>query len=88
MSQSQAPRSISAKDLLSKYGNASLLQMARQRGLEHKNQTKPAMVEALSKILYQPESIRASLDDLEPVERELLDNLILAGGEAPTGMLR
>lgn len=79
---------ITAQDLLRGYGNASLAQMARQRGLETKGKGKENLVQLLAQTLYDPPRIRAALEQLDPLERLLLNRLLLAGGDAPTEWLR
>jgi hypothetical protein len=76
---------VSAVDLLEGYANPALQQMVRQRNLDLKGKTsKTAMIAALARTLYTPEAVTEALADLEPVERLLLDHLILLGGDAPT----
>lgn len=82
------PRSISAADLLSSYDLSALQQIARKRGIDAKGKSKTALVPLLAPSLYSPEAIAAALTDLEPVEREALNYLILAGGEALTTRIR
>ncbi|HZS00363.1 MAG TPA: helicase-associated domain-containing protein [Chloroflexota bacterium] len=80
---------IAAADLLESYANPALQQMARQRNIDLKGKNaKAAMIQALAPTLYAPEAVARALADLEPVERALLDHLILMGGEAPTDVLR
>jgi hypothetical protein len=80
---------VSAVDLLEGYANPALQQMVRQRNLDLKGKTsKTAMIAALARTLYTPEAVTEALADLEPVERLLLDHLILMGGDAPTEVLR
>jgi hypothetical protein len=78
----------SAADLLRTYNLTSLQQIARQRGIETKKQNKEALVNAVGATLFRPDEIQRSLDDLSARERTLLDRVILAGGEMPTGIIQ
>lgn len=80
--------SSQVNNVLRTYSLAALQQMARQRGLDTKKQTKEKVLQALSPRMVDPDAIQASLDDLEPVERLLLDRVILAGGNTPTELIR
>ncbi|TAK35400.1 MAG: hypothetical protein EPO21_06000 [Chloroflexota bacterium] len=77
-----------AVTILESYGNPSLQQMARQRGLDIKGKGKFALIQLVAPTLFDPERIRAALADLEPIERLLLDRLLLAGGDASSDWLR
>jgi hypothetical protein len=80
---------ITAEAVLESYAVPALQQMVRQRNLDLKGQTsKAALIKALARTLYTPKAVKEALDDLEPVERLLLDHLILMGGEAPSGVIR
>jgi hypothetical protein len=79
---------VSATDLLRTYSAPSLQQMCRQRGVQHKGSAKESLVQALARVLYDPVSVQRAFDDLAPVERHLVDLLILAGGDAPTSMIQ
>src|SRR3954454_5942292 len=78
---------VAAADLLRTYGNPSLQQMLTQRGEPHQGLGKQKMVDALARDLYAPKRVQAALAALERVERAVLDQLVLAGGEAPTARL-
>lgn len=84
----RTPRSRSASELLRTYDYNALLQMARERGTDLRGKSKDALVKLLAPRLYSPEAINSALANLEPVERALLDSLILAGGEAVTSVIR
>src|SRR5690242_9225592 len=73
--------------VLERYSFAALQQMAKQRNLDVKGESKPSLVSRLASTLYRPDRVQAALADLTPVERRLLDNLVLLGGEAPTGLI-
>jgi hypothetical protein len=75
---------VAAADLLRTYGNPSLQQMLSQRELPHQGLGKQKMVDALARDLYAPKRVQAALAALVGIERAVLDQLILAGGEAPT----
>jgi len=77
-----------AADVLGQYSNASLQQMARQRGLEVKGKNKVALIGELAPDLYDRERILRALDDLAPLERLLLDEVILAGGDVSTQLIK
>lgn len=79
---------LAAHVLLEHYSAPSLQQMLKEREIAAKSQSKPALVKLLSAELYRAERVQAKLADLAPVERLLLDRLILLGGDAPTGLLR
>jgi hypothetical protein len=79
---------IQAGPLLQTYGIVSLQQMGRQRGVDIKNKGKAALVTLLARTLYDPERIRHALADLAPLERQVLDRILLAGGEITTGIVR
>ncbi len=78
---------VKAADLLRTYSAQSVQQMARKRGVQVKGSAKDPIVAALSRVLYEPESINRALEDLAPNERRLVDLLILVGGNAPTGLI-
>src|SRR4051812_30712062 len=78
---------VAAADLLRTYGNPSLQQMLAQRGQPHQGLGKEKMVDALARDLYAPKRVQAALAALAGIERAVLDQLILAGGEAPTARL-
>jgi len=85
---SAVQRSIPAAMLLDKYGLVSLQQMGRRRGVETKGLSKSKLVTLLAKGLYDPVTVTTSLKELEPHQREVLDLLILRGGEATTSVFR
>ena len=79
---------IDAQTLLASYGHPSLQQMARQRGLDPRGRNKAALVTLLAPKLAAPQAIQAALADLTPLERRLLDHVLLVGGDAPTERVR
>ncbi|HEX5417477.1 MAG TPA: helicase-associated domain-containing protein, partial [Chloroflexota bacterium] len=78
---------LSESTVLERYGVPSLQQMVKQRSGESKSQSKAALVSQLAADLFQADRIEKAVADLAPVERRLLDQLALLGGDAPTGLL-
>lgn len=74
-------------EVLAGYAVPSLQQMVKQRQIAPKSQAKQSLVSLLAADLYHADRIDKAVADLAPVERRLLDALILLGGEAPTGLL-
>jgi hypothetical protein len=62
--------------------------MLRQRQLVSKEKTKEKMIGLLAPLLFDQQAIARSISDLSAPELGLLDRLILAGGDAPTGLMR
>lgn len=85
---SRTPLTISATDLIRSYSHESIQHMARKRGIEAKGRTKGVLIAPVARTLYHPDAIASALNDLEPVERHVLDRLILMGGETLTTALR
>jgi hypothetical protein len=81
-------RSVSADELLKPYSLASLTTLAAARGIETKGKTKGKLLQLLTKTLYDADSIASLLAELEPSERDLLDRVVLLGGEVLTASLR
>lgn len=77
-------RAVTAENLLSSYGQASLQQMGRWRGLDVSKLTKATLVPQLVARLYDPAMIASALAELEPKQRTALDRLILLGGKTRT----
>lgn len=76
-------------DVLRTYSLAALQQMARQRGLDAKQNTrKEPLVQALAPVMVDRKAIQTSMDDLTELERLLLDRIILAGGDTLTELMR
>jgi hypothetical protein len=78
----------SAADILRTYDSASIGQMVRHRELPTKEKTKEKMIAVLAPLLFDPKAIARTLADLTPIERALVDQLILAGGSSRTGLIR
>jgi len=66
----------------------SLERMAKQRRLETKGQNKEALINMLAPVLFDADAIRGELAALPPVERRVLDEVRLLGGDAPTGLIK
>ena len=81
-------RRIAAEDLLRPYSLASLSAAAAARGIDPAHKTKSKLIQVLAKSLYDAETIAALLKRLEPREREVLDRVVLLGGEVLTASLR
>jgi hypothetical protein len=81
-------RSISADDLLRPYSFAALSTIAAARGIETKGKTKGKLLQLLSTSLYDADAITSILTQLEPSERDLLDRVVLLGGQVLTASLR
>ncbi|HEU5422941.1 MAG TPA: helicase-associated domain-containing protein, partial [Nitrolancea sp.] len=77
-----------AKDILRGYTNAALQMMAKTRGLNVQGKGKEKLVQLLAETLFSPSRIKPALSELEPLQREVLDRVILAGGRMPTQVLR
>ena len=78
----------SAADILQKYDNPSLQQMIRFHSIPLKEKAKGRMVAALAPVVFDSRIIAQTLTELSQPARALLDRLILAGGSAPTGLIR
>lgn len=81
-------RTISAEELLKPYSLASLIAATTARGIDPERKTKAKLLQQLSKTLYDGDAIASILDLLEPREREVLDRVVLLGGEVLTASLR
>lgn len=81
-------RLIAADELLKPYSLASLTAAATARGIEPVPKTKGKLLQVLSKALYEVDSIASILARLGPSERDLLDRVVLLGGEVLTASLR
>ena len=79
---------MTAAALLRSYSKLSLERMAKQRRLETKGQNKEALMNMLAPILFDADAIRRALVALSPVERRVLDEVRLLGGDAPTGLIK
>ncbi len=79
---------MTAASLLRSYSKLSLERMAKQRRLETKGQNKEALITMLAPILFDANAIRGALAALSPVERRVLDEVRLLGGDAPTGLIK
>jgi len=78
---------MTAATLLRSYSKSSLERMARQRRLETKGQNKETLISMLAPTLFDAKAIRRALAALSPVERRVLDEVRLLGGDAPTGLI-
>ena len=81
-------RGISADDLLKPYSLASLEAAAAARGVERAGKTKGKLLQLLARTLYDAGTITSLLAELTPGERDLLDRVVLLGGEVLTASLR
>jgi hypothetical protein len=81
-------RSVSADDLLRPYSLASLTASAEARGIDPAHKTKGKLLQVLSTALYDADTIASILAKLGPSERDLLDRVVLLGGEVLTASLR
>jgi hypothetical protein len=81
-------RGISADDLLKPYSVASLEAAAVARGIEPAGKTKGKLLQLLARKLYDADTVNSLLADLTPSERDLLDRVVLLGGEVLTASLR
>jgi hypothetical protein len=79
---------MTAATLLRSYSKTSLERMARQRRLETKGQNKEALISMLAPLLFDTDAIRRALAALSPVERRVVDEVRLLGGDAPTGLIK
>jgi len=79
---------MTAASLLRSYSKLSLERMAKQRRLETKGQNKEALINMLAPVLFDADAIRGALAALPPVERRVLDEVRLLGGDAPTGLIK
>jgi Helicase conserved C-terminal domain len=79
---------MTAAALLRSYSKPSLERMAKQRRLETKGQNKEALINMLAPILFDADAIRRALVALSPVERQVLHEVRLLGGNAPTGLIK
>ncbi len=75
------------KGLLLQFDANVLKQIAREHGIENKNQTKNQMVDLLVRKLVERGQVEHSLGRLNRVEREVLNELLRAGGEVAVGAL-
>ncbi|MBI4786022.1 MAG: helicase-associated domain-containing protein [Chloroflexi bacterium] len=71
--------------LLLQYDVNVLKAIAREHGLDTKNQTKPTIADMLAKRIAQREHVERVLPKLNPAEREILTLIQRAGGEAAVG---
>lgn len=81
-------RQISADELLKPYSLASLQAAATARGIEPGGKTKGKLLQVLARTLYDADTIASLLAELTPSERDLLDRVVLLGGEVLTASLR
>jgi hypothetical protein len=79
---------MTAASLLRSYSKLSLERMAKQRRLETKGQNKEALINMLAPVLFDANAIQGALAALPPVERRVLDEVRLLGGDAPTGLIK
>src|SRR5947209_2535388 len=81
-------RQVSAEELLKQYSLASLEAAATARGIEPDGKTKAKQIQLLARTLYDADTIASLLAELTPSERDLLDRVVLLGGEVLTASLR
>src|SRR4029453_18447784 len=79
---------MTAATLLRSYSKSSLERMARQRRLETKGQSKETLISMLAPTLFDTKALRRALAALSPVERRVLDEVRLLGGNASTGLIQ
>src|SRR5438128_6549065 len=79
---------MTASALLRSYSKTALERMARQRRLETKGQNKEALISMLAPLLFDTDAIRRALAALSPLERRVVDEVRLLGGDAPTGLIK
>ncbi len=79
---------ITADDLLRSYNPASLAPLARMRGMNTAGASRPKILQFLTGVLYDGDSVANVLTRLSPVERIVLDRVVLLGGEVITASLR
>jgi hypothetical protein len=79
---------MTAAALLRSYSKTSLERMAKQRRLETRGQNKEALIATLAPILFDANAIRGALAALSPVERRVLDEVRVLGGDAATGLIK
>ncbi len=72
------------KQLLEGYDANVLKEIARAHGVDVKGQVKSTIVNPLVRVLTRPEQVAQTLEQLRPVEREILTRLLRVGGEAVT----
>ncbi|HET7035861.1 MAG TPA: helicase-associated domain-containing protein, partial [Thermomicrobiaceae bacterium] len=82
------PNETAAGEFLQGYTNAALGIMAKTRGINPVGKGKAKLVQLLSETLFNPSRITEALAELEPLQRAVLDRVILAGGMLPTQVLR
>lgn len=80
-------------ELLKGYKYEALLQMSEANGLastspRHQRLTKQALIEALHERLSSPEHASETLHKLGPLERSVLERLLMRSGDLPTAVLR
>ncbi len=81
-------RQVSAEELLKPYSLASLDAAATARGIEPGRKIKGKLLQLLARTLYDADTIASLLAELTPSERDLLDRVVLLGGEVLTASLR
>jgi hypothetical protein len=81
-------RKASAEELLKQYSFDSLARAAAARRVDPVPKSKGKLLQVLSKTLYDADTIASILARLEPSERDLLDRVVLLGGEVLTASLR
>ena len=74
--------------LLLQYDMKILKAVAREHGLDAKNQSKPVIADMLTKRFAQREHVERVLGKLNPAEREILTLIQRAGGQAAVGALK
>jgi hypothetical protein len=79
---------LTAEEVLGRYQASSLQQMARERRIEPKGKAKDELVRLIAPTLFDSAAIARAYGDLAPVERQVVDELVLAGGSAPTSLIR
>ncbi len=80
--------SSTIQELLSGYDVDALQTMAKFSGLEMDSNQKEAYVHALAQTLSRPDTIAASIPRLDGLERLVLEEILLQGGEARTDLLK
>jgi Helicase conserved C-terminal domain len=79
---------LTAENVLASYQASSLQQMARERRIEPKGKTKDELVRLIAPTLFDSAEIARAYGELVPVERQVVDELVLLGGSAPTSLIR
>jgi hypothetical protein len=75
------------KELLTQYDADVLKDLAREHGVNAKNQSKSALANSLAQRFAQREHVERAFSSLNPVEREMVARIQRAGGEVAVGAL-